>query len=409
MRKLAKHWEIKYKYALFFPVRIGMFETDQSYSLFMSNLIAQKGTLKCTASSLNIRGGSPSTNAPVIGSLKKGQTAEYIGYVEDGTPVNGNSKWYKGTNDQYYWSGGVEATPAPVVATASSPDSDAQLSTAVGAGCPNKKPDVTLVQTLLKDKGVSLGSVDGLFGNQTKQAIINFQKGALGFNNADGRVDVGGKTWQGLSDPAVTYTPPSNEDFNTKYKDVIFQGSVFPDKPIYSNLKIKLNETIVKEYIPARDKALAGSSEGLKLLCTIMAYKEGFRPGTRSYRTNNPGNIGNTDAGSNVALTTLEDGIKRQRDYLTRIVEGKNTAYPMGKRKLIKSYYSPEIAKNPQYGLPAWLPGYDFVFTGQLDQFVKIYATGARAGNSYLSTIISYFRENGVDINAQSKIGDLIK
>ncbi|GAB5417092.1 MAG: hypothetical protein Crog4KO_19580 [Crocinitomicaceae bacterium] len=374
-------------------------------------LISQKGTLTCTVSSLNIRGGSPSTSAPIVGSLKKGQTADYTGYVENGSAVRGNSKWYKGTNNQYYWSGGVKAKPSANSKSSDAP-SESNISAAVGAGAPNKKPDVTLVQTLLKDKGVSVGTVDGLFGNQTRRAIINFQKGGLGFNNADGRVDPGGKTWKGLNDPSVKYTEPtstSDDDFNTKYKDVIFKGSVFPDKPIYSNLKVSLNDTMKKEYLPAMEKALAGSPKGLKLLCTVMAHKEGFRPGTRAYRTNNPGNIGNTDAGSNVALNTLEDGIRRQRDYINRIVAGKNSAYPMGKRKLIKPYYSPEIARNPQYGLPAWLPGYDFVFTAQLDQFVKIYATGARAGNSYLSTIISYFKANGIEINAQSKIGDIIK
>jgi len=67
----------------------------------------------------------------------------------------------------------------------------------------------------------------------------------------------------------------------------------------------------------------------------------------------------------------------------------------MGKRKLIKPYFSKEIFNNPHYGLPANLPGYDFIFTGQLDQFVKIYATGARGGNSYLSRIISFFHSKG--------------
>jgi hypothetical protein len=386
------------------------------------NLIPEKGTLKCTATSLNVRGGSPSTSAPVVGSLKKGQSADYIGYVENGTSVSGNAKWYKGTNNQYYWAGGVKATPRPRSArdlntigsnstTTTTTTSGEEISAAVGSGAPNKKTDVTIVQSLLKAKGVSV-TVDGLFGNNTKQAIIKFQKGALGFNNADGRVDVGGKTWQGLNDPSVKYTEPistSGNDFNTMYKDVIIQGSVFPDKPIYTNKKITFNSSIKNEYMPAMEKALAGSSEGMKLLCTIMASHEGFYPGSRSYRTNNPGNIGNTDAGSNVAIANLEDGIKRQRDYINRIVAGKNSAYPMGKKKLIKSYYSPDIANNPQYGLPAWLPGYEFIFTGQLDQFVKIYATGARAGNSYLSTILSYLIANGVSVTAQSKIGDIVK
>ncbi|MCR9171591.1 MAG: peptidoglycan-binding protein [bacterium] len=372
-------------------------------------LTAEKGTLACTVNKLNVRGGSPSTSAPIVGSLKKGETAPYIGYTE-GSSVNGNAKWYKGTDNQYYWSGGVKAKRQPV--TVPSSDTSEGLSAAVGSGCPNKKDDVTKVQKLLKAKGVDVG-VDGLFGPNTRQAIINFQRGALGFRTGDGRVDVGGTTWKGLNDASVKYTKPADngpsDDFNTKWKDVTIQGSVYPDSPIVTNKRISFNSEIKNEYLPAMEKALAGSSKGMKLLCTIMAFHEGFKKGSRSYRTNNPGNIGNTDAGSNVAIKTLEDGIRRQRDYINRICEGKNSAYPMGKKKVIKPYYSPEIAANPQYGLPAYLPGYEFIFTGQLDQFVKIYATGARAGNSYLSTILSYLIANGMNVNAQSKIQDIVK
>ena len=56
-----------------------------------------------------------------------------------------------------------------------------------------------------------------------------------------------------------------------------------------------------------------------------------------------------------------------------------------------------------------YLPGYEFIYTGQLDQFVKIYATGARGGNGYVSLIISYFKKNGITITPQSKIQDIIK
>jgi hypothetical protein len=373
-------------------------------------LIAENGTLECTVDKLNVRGGSPSTSASIVGSLKKGQKAYYVGYVEDGASVRGNSKWYKGTDNQYYWSGGVKATPKPKSARDLS--NIGGLTAAVGSGCPNKKEDVRKVQQLLKDKGVSVG-VDGLFGSNTRQAIINFQKGGLDFKSADGKVDVGGQTWKGLNDASVKYTKPKDgtptDDFNTKWNDKTIQGSVYPDAKIYTTKKINFNSEITNEYIPAMKKALAGSSEGMKLLCTIMAFHEGFKKGSRSYRTNNPGNIGNTDAGSNVSVKTLEDGILRQRDYINRICAGKNSAYPMGKKKVIKPYYSPEIAKNPQYGLPAYLPGYEFVFTGQLDQFVKIYATGARAGNGYLSTILSYLIANGMSVNAQSKIQDIVK
>ena len=82
----------------------------------------------------------------------------------------------------------------------------------------------------------------------------------------------------------------------------------------------------------------------------------------------------------------------------------------MGKEKYIKPYYSPEIAKNSKlYGMSPYLPGYRFIFDGSIEQYVKIYATGARAGNSYLSTIISFFRANGLEINEKSKIQEIIK
>jgi hypothetical protein len=82
----------------------------------------------------------------------------------------------------------------------------------------------------------------------------------------------------------------------------------------------------------------------------------------------------------------------------------------MGKEKVIKPYFSKEIArKSKTYGMSPFLPGYKFVFTGKLEQFVKIYSTGARGGNSYLSMIISYFKKNGIDIGPESTIQDVIQ
>lgn len=199
------------------------------------------------------------------------------------------------------------------------------------------------------------------------------------------------------------------KDLNTKYKDKVFEGATFPDKPYRSDVKILLNDSIKTKYLPALDKAIPGATKGLKLLLTIMAHKEGFYPGTRSYVNNNPGNIGNTDSGANRKLASLEDGIKLQKSYIEDIINGKSKAYPMGQEKYIAPFYSKEIANNPQYGLPANLPGYKFIFTGQLDQFVKIYSTGARAGNSYINTIVSYFKANGYIISPESKIQDIIK
>ncbi len=192
-----------------------------------------------------------------------------------------------------------------------------------------------------------------------------------------------------------------------KYKGVTFDGSTFPDMP-YKTVTVTLNSTILNEYIPALKRALPTALQGLYLLLTAMTQQEGFRKGTRSYRTNNPGNIGNTDMGANKTLVTLEDGILLQANYLHDIIAGKKTAYPMGKEKIIPPFYSAEIAKNPQYGLPAYLPGYKFIFTGQLDQYVKIYSTGARVTNSYINTIVSYFAAHGLTITPESKLQDII-
>ena len=66
----------------------------------------------------------------------------------------------------------------------------------------------------------------------------------------------------------------------------------------------------------------------------------------------------------------------------------------------MKPYYSEEIDKNNgpgqvYNGMVAYLPGYKFTYTGKIEQYCKIYATGARTGNSYISMIASWFRQNG--------------
>ena len=184
--------------------------------------------------------------------------------------------------------------------------------------------------------------------------------------------------------------------------------------PVKYNQKITINKTMKDEYIPTIKK-MKGYPNGLKLLAMIMAIKEGFEKGTRSYRTNNPGNIGNTDSGSNRVIKNLEEGIKLQLDYIKKVANGSHKGYPLNKEKYIKPYYSPEIAKNngpggPYRGMTEYLPGYKFTYTGAIEQYVKIYATGARSGNSYTSMIVSWFRENGYSwVNEETTIAQLIE
>lgn len=195
-----------------------------------------------------------------------------------------------------------------------------------------------------------------------------------------------------------------------KYKGIIFEGSEFPDAPINNQLKISFTKEMINEYIPTIEEVMKDDPRGFRFLLMIMASKEGFTKGTRSYRFNNPGNIGNTDSGENKALPTLKDGILLQKSYVERIVNGESKTYPMGKKVTLKPYYSKEIAANVKtYGLRPWVPGYEFIFTGQLDQFVKIYSTGARAGNGYINMIVSFFKNHGIELTAESKIQNIIE
>lgn len=260
----------------------------------------------------------------------------------------------------------------------------------------SKGKNVKVLQRFLKIP------VDGDFGSGTEKAVKQWQK--LNGLKVDGKV--GRET---IKKMGLRFAEEEVE-FDEKYKGVTIQGSAFRDKPIKDDLKITLSKEINEEYFPALDEALGDQSKGFKLLCTIMAHKEGFRKGTRSYRNNNPGNIGNTDSGRNRRISSLADGVKLQKNYILSIVNGTHKSYPMGKQKIIKPYFSKEIARNSRtYGMSPYLPGYKFVFSGKIEQFVKIYSTGARAGNGYLSMIISYFKKNGIDIGPESTIQDIIK
>ena len=71
-------------------------------------LIPKNGTVR-VAVKLNIRKGEPSTKVPVAEVVMTGSLVSYVGYVENGQSINGNSKWYKDANGNFFWSGGVVA------------------------------------------------------------------------------------------------------------------------------------------------------------------------------------------------------------------------------------------------------------------------------------------------------------
>jgi hypothetical protein len=193
------------------------------------------------------------------------------------------------------------------------------------------------------------------------------------------------------------------------YKNMIIKGSVFSGSPINDEVKISFTKELIDKYIPALDKAVPEEMKGLKAIMVIMTSKEGFYKGTRSFKTNNPGNVGNVDSGKNNSFKTLEEGVAAQMEYVLRVANGKHPAYPLGRVKKIPPFYSKEIAANQKnYGIDPYLPGYVFTYTGQLDQFVKIYSTGARGGNSYLSMIISYFKNLGIHVTPETTLKEII-
>ena len=271
----------------------------------------------------------------------------------------------------------------------------------------DKGPHVAEIKKALSATGMIHITEGNYFDQETDAAVRLFQE-----NNGltiDGKV--GPET---MAELGIHSLNPSNSGkYDEKYKNVTIKGSVFPDDPIRNDVKITLNKEIINEYLPVVDRIFIGHRTGLQLLCIIMAYKEGFRNGknpTRAYKHNNPGNIGNKDSGKNQSFKSLLDGVVRQFSYIQDVATGDDENYPLGKRKVIKPYYSKEVAKHTKlYGISPWLPGYDFIYTGQLDQFIKIYATGPRASNKYMSMIISYFKLNGFDIGPESKIIDIVQ
>ena len=78
------------------------------------------------------------------------------------------------------------------------------ISGSVGQGGANFSQDVRTIQSLLNKQSARVPGmqplvVDGLIGPKTINAIKQFQRSVVGFSMPDGRVDVGGQTWNALS------------------------------------------------------------------------------------------------------------------------------------------------------------------------------------------------------------------
>jgi peptidoglycan hydrolase-like protein with peptidoglycan-binding domain len=73
-----------------------------------------------------------------------------------------------------------------------------EFSASVGAGGKNAKADVELIQTMLTSINIDPGPIDGAIGSKTIGAIRTFQDTYL-YSNPDGRIDVGGSSWDALA------------------------------------------------------------------------------------------------------------------------------------------------------------------------------------------------------------------
>jgi hypothetical protein len=178
-------------------------------------------------------------------------------------------------------------------------------------------------------------------------------------------------------------------DFFDRSKTV-FTNASFPYKVnnkynIDKHFEDDRRDDIEKKYIPALDRAGSNEKTGLKLLALAMTYMEGYKKGTLSYETNNPGNINNTDSGRKNYIKSLDKGIKLQLDLLKDAANGKDPNYPVGGIISREPYWSPDP------NLKKWIPGMVFEYEGTLEQFLRVYATGCRNDNNYLNIVLSFF------------------
>ncbi len=170
--------------------------------------------------------------------------------------------------------------------------------------------------------------------------------------------------------------------------------------------KIKISysgryKAIKDEYIPARDKALPNVSKALRSLMTAHTYTEGFYSGSMSYRTKNPGNIGNVGkndqgiAQKSTCYATLEDGIRKQYEHISNLVSGKNSMYKIGRKVNV-------IASAQR------TPGESWIYDGSLWQYLYIYAPESpKKRDAYLSTVISYLASEGITITRDTKMSEI--
>ena len=155
-----------------------------------------------------------------------------------------------------------------------------------------------------------------------------------------------------------------------------------PDSAAGTSMKSVISKPAMPEYITARDN-IAGITLGKKYLITAQTAVEGFYSSSKSYTTNNPGNIGNTDDGKTKKFSTLTEGIQAQ---ISKVVSGSGS-YKIGSK--------PTCALGNES------------YQGYLYQYLRIYSTSARQNNIYLNDIIGYFADNGKKITGKTTMDQI--
>ncbi len=172
---------------------VGGDSTSQSTTPLLT-FFAQPGKA-FTTYKLNLRKDLPRRTAAISQVVPDGASLDYVGWVSDGEAVNGNPKWFKTENGEYFWSGGVNfqtdvgSTPAPTTTLQQYLDDDAYTMArgaidTIGAKTYNQPANipsnyVMALQTDLNTLGFPTGNPDGAFGTRTMEALRDFQEAAL--------------------------------------------------------------------------------------------------------------------------------------------------------------------------------------------------------------------------------------
>ena len=155
-------------------------------------------------------------------------------------------------------------------------------------------------------------------------------------------------------------------------------------------------------------------TKGHRMFALVKAIKEGWYPGSRSYDSNNPGNIGNsgTTRENDKHYPSVKDGLILLLNYIKGAGDGTKSGWAYGP-KTIPQAFIPEIDNNPKtYQRPdGCLPGYTGNYQGQLGFFTKRYATFARVNNNTITRLNTIFKYNsyGPEINGDTTIPTLLK